>query len=410
MSKQAAIRIFILFALGYFLSYVYRGLNIGFAPFLTREMGLTASDLGLLTSFYFIGFAVAQLPAGLALDRYGPRRTNATLLLLAALGTALYGMTDSIQGLIGGRILIGVGVSVCLGAALLAIARTFPSSRWPSLNGLMVALGGMGGVAVGTPLAIALTHNTWREISVGMAVITLGVAAVIWLFVPETGQQHSTHESFGKQIHGIRVIFRNPVFWRIVPLPCAVGGAFYAAQSLWVKPYLIDVSHMTAPQADSLVSLLGLTMVAGTFLTGLLARRIERFGLDLRAFSGLGMLLFILAQALIFLDVAVPAIVLWGAYGFFASCCILSYALIAEVFPRKVVGRVTTAFNMIFFISIFTMQVGVGYILDFWPPDNGQYPVVAHLTAWSLMLVAQVLTSVLYFWPGKLEVDEALFA
>src|SRR5690606_40138512 len=98
MSRQAAIRIFVLFALGYFLSYVYRGLNIGFAPFLSREMNLTASDLGLLTSFYFIGFALAQLPAGLALDRYGARRTDAALLMVAAAGTVLYGISYSMQG------------------------------------------------------------------------------------------------------------------------------------------------------------------------------------------------------------------------------------------------------------------------------------------------------------------------
>ena len=409
MSRQAAIRIFVLFALGYFLSYVYRGLNIGFAPFLSREMDLTASDLGLLTSFYFIGFALAQLPAGLALDRYGARRTDAVLLLVAAAGTVLYGMTHSMQGLIVGRILIGVGVSVCLGAAFLAIAQNFPSSRWPLLNGLMVALGGLGGVVVGTPLAIALTHYTWRELSVSMAIVTLAVAAVIWLLVPEAKQRHTAHESVSKQIQGVRIILKNPVFWRVIPFPCAVGGAFYAAQSLWVKPYLTDVSGLTARQADSLVSMLGLTMVAGTFITGMLARRIERYGLGLRAFCGLGMLLFVLVQVLIVLRVPISATLIWGAYGFLAASCILAYALLAEVFPRKVVGRVTTAFNMIFFISIFSMQVGVGYVLDFWTSENGHYPAQAHLTAWGIMIAAQLASAVLYLWPGALTVDERLF-
>lgn len=409
MSRQAAIRIFVLFALGYFLSYVYRGLNIGFAPFLSREMDLTASDLGLLTSFYFIGFALAQLPAGLALDRYGARRTDAVLLLVAAAGTVLYGVTHTMQGLIIGRIMIGVGVSVCLGAGFLAIAQNFPSSRWPLLNGLMVALGGMGGVVVGTPLAVLLTQYTWREISVGMAVFTIAVAAVIWLLVPESKQRMAPHESVSKQIHGVRIILKNAVFWRVVPFPCAVGGAFYAAQSLWVKPYLIDVSGLTARQADSLVSMLGLTMVAGTVITGLVARRIERYGLGLRAFCGLGMTLFVLVQLLILFRVPLSPALIWGAYGFVAASCILAYALLAEVFPRKVVGRVTTAFNMIFFISIFSMQVGVGFVLDFWPATDGHYPAVAHLTGWGIMIAIQLVSAILYFWPGALKVDEQLF-
>ncbi|MGH8813209.1 MAG: MFS transporter [Advenella sp.] len=409
MSRQAAIRIFVLFALGYFLSYVYRGLNIGFAPFLSREMNLTASDLGLLTSFYFIGFALAQLPAGLALDRYGARRTDAVLLLVAAAGTVLYGMTDTMQGLIIGRIMIGVGVSVCLGAGFLAIAQNFPSSRWPLLNGLMVALGGMGGVVVGTPLAVLLTHYTWREVSIGMAVFTIAVAVVIWLLVPESKQRMAPHEPVSKQIHGVRIILKNAVFWRVVPFPCAVGGAFYAAQSLWVKPYLTDVSGLTARQADSLVSMLGLTMVAGTVITGLVARRIERYGLGLRAFCGLGMTLFVLVQLLILLRVPLSPALIWGTYGFLAASCILAYALLAEVFPRKVVGRVTTAFNMIFFISIFSMQVGVGFVLDFWPATDGHYPAVAHLTGWGIMIAIQLVSAILYFWPGALKVDERLF-
>ncbi len=409
MSRQAAIRIFIFFALGYFLSYVFRGLNIGFAPFLSREMNLTASDLGLLTSFYFIGFALAQLPAGLALDRYGARRTDAALLVLAAIGTVVYGIAHSMQSLIVGRILIGVGVSVCLGAGFMAIAQNFPSSRWPLLNGLMVAIGGLGGVVVGTPLAIWLTHNTWREVSVLMAGVTLVVAALIWLMVPETKHTHASRESMSKQIHGLRLILKNAIFWRVIPFPCAVGGAFYAAQSLWVKPYLMDVSGLTARAADSVVSSLGLTMVLGTVITGMVARKIERYGMGLRIFSGLGMSLFVLTQVLILLRVPMPPVVIWGAYGFLASSCILAYALMAEVFPRKVVGRVTTAFNMIFFISIFSMQVGVGFILDFWTAEGGHYPAQAHLTAWAIMLAVQLATAVLYFWPGRIAVDEELF-
>jgi sugar phosphate permease len=48
-------RVLAFFSLGFLVSYVFRGVNLGFAPYLTRELGLTAGDLGLLTSFYFLG-------------------------------------------------------------------------------------------------------------------------------------------------------------------------------------------------------------------------------------------------------------------------------------------------------------------------------------------------------------------
>ena len=68
--------VFLPFAGGYFLSYLFRSINAVIAPQLTAEVGLTAADLGLLTSCYFLAFASFQLPLGVLLDRYGPRRVQ----------------------------------------------------------------------------------------------------------------------------------------------------------------------------------------------------------------------------------------------------------------------------------------------------------------------------------------------
>ena len=83
-------RVFLPFAAGYYLSYLMRTVNAVISPDLTRELGLGAADLGLLTSTYFFAFALAQIPVGIALDRYGPRRVEALLLLLTGLGAALF--------------------------------------------------------------------------------------------------------------------------------------------------------------------------------------------------------------------------------------------------------------------------------------------------------------------------------
>ncbi|MFV9472880.1 MFS transporter [Advenella sp. RU8] len=411
MNAKTGIRIFLIFAIGYFLSYVFRGLNIGFAPFLAAELGLSAGDLGLLTSAYFASFALAQLPAGLALDTFGARKTEACLLLVAAVGTVVYGMSSGMIGLFAGRFLIGAGVSVCLGAAFMALAQNFPMSRLPMLNGVLVALGGMGGVVVGTPLASLLEHYSWQTISIGMAGCTLLVAALIWFGVVEPkAQRNRPKMSFRKQLEGTRRILSHRVFWQLASLPSVCGGAFYAAQSLWVRPYMIQAQGMLPEQADRLVSLLGLTMVAGTAVTGLLARKLERLGLNLFRFAGLGMLAFLFIQLVVIMQWPVPDVLLWSAYGFSASSGILAYSVMAEVFPQQVVGRVTTAFNMVYFVCIFSMQMGIGYILDVWPHQDGIYPVQAHITAWGIMLGLQLLAALWYFWPAALKVESAEFA
>ncbi|MDO5678826.1 MAG: MFS transporter [Pelistega sp.] len=405
MNSRIALRVFFLFALGYFLSNLFRGLNVGFAPYLIQEMNLSAGDLGLLTSFYFIGFAVFQLPAGLALDRWGARRTHAALLLVAALGGVVYAFSQDIYGLIAGRFLIGMGIAVGYAGALMILSQTSPMSRLPMLAGLIVAAGGMGGVMVGTPLNLSLQYFDWPTITLMVSGVTALLALSIFFTLPEVHPKSEHHTSFKEQYGGIKKIFKTRAFWRLVSLPSATGGVFYAAQSLWVRPYMADVLGYSVEQMANMVSLLGLAMVAGTTLTGLAARKIEAYGINLHLFSGIGFLCFMLMQLLIILQVSLPAWVLWVGFGFSGLSWTLAFAYSAEIFPRHIMGRVTTSFNTIFFACIFTTQIAIGYILDFWPKvSETAYPAQAHITAWSIFLGIQVVAAIIYLWPKPLVV------
>jgi len=113
-------RVFLPFAAGYFLSYLYRVVNAVIAPDLVADLAIGPSALGLLTATYFIAFASAQLPLGVLLDRFGPRRMEAFLLLFAGLGAYLFARAESLVGLVVARAFIGFGVSACLMAAFKA--------------------------------------------------------------------------------------------------------------------------------------------------------------------------------------------------------------------------------------------------------------------------------------------------
>ena len=157
-------RVFVPFALGYFLSYLYRVVNAVIAPDLVRDVGLDANHLGLLTSAYFLTFAAFQLPLGILLDRLGPRRTEAALLLIAAAGAFVFASAESAAGLIAGRALIGLGVSACLMAAFKAFVVWFPSQRLPLVNGCQMAAGGLGALAATAPVEAALAFTDWRGV------------------------------------------------------------------------------------------------------------------------------------------------------------------------------------------------------------------------------------------------------
>src|SRR5699024_5470326 len=96
---MVAVRVFLPFAIGFFLSYLYRTVNAVIAPDIAADTGLSAANIGLLTSMYFLSFGIFQLPLGILLDRYGPRRVEASLLLIAALGAVLFALLDSLAGL-----------------------------------------------------------------------------------------------------------------------------------------------------------------------------------------------------------------------------------------------------------------------------------------------------------------------
>ncbi|MFM0483585.1 MFS transporter [Paraburkholderia strydomiana] len=407
--SSTQLRVFLLFSAGYFVSYVFRGVNLGFAPFITHDLGLSAADLGVLTSLYFLGFAGAQIPAGVLLDHFGPRRVTAVTLLFAAAGIWEFGAAHSLGMMMAGRLLIGVGVSVCLGAAFKALAQHFASARLPLMNGLVMAIGGFGGVMVGSPLTWVLTFSSWRSVCVGLGLMTVAVALAQWMLVPETNE--TRHQaSIGAQFQGTLHILRSATFWKIASFSVVTQGVFYAMQSLWVGAWLRDVQGFAPKEAAALVSILGFAMMAGCVGFGAAARSLERRGVSLYAFCGIGMALYVLTQLLIVFNAPLPASLLWAAYGIFGGTGILTYAVMARSFPAHMTGRVNTTLTLIIFVLIFGFQIGVGAVLSHWPASGGHYPAAAHLAAWGILIAFQVLSAVWYVIPGRKPVHAAAHA
>ena len=399
------LRVFAVFALGYFVSYLYRGVNLGFAPFLMHDLGFSATDLGTLTSLYFLGFAGAQIPAGVLLDHFGPRRVTACVMLIAAVGILIFGTGHTLPTMMVGRALIGVGVSVCLGGAFKATAQHFPAAQLTLVNGLVMAVGGLGGVVVGTPLSWLLTVASWRTICIGLAIFTTIVAANLYVFAPTV---RDTHRQAGvlEQFKGTGHILSSRAFWKLATFSGLTQSVFYAMQSLWVGAFLRDVVMPGSPGnaaagAAFLVSVLGAAFIVGNVGFGALARTLERRGVSVQLFSGLTMLLFVLVQAAIAARVPLPEPMLWAAYGALGGTGILTYTVLARHFPVRMVGRVNTTFTLVIFLAIFVLQVVIGAALGHWPAHDGHYPPVAHQSVWAVLIVMQAACAVWYFMPAR---------
>ena len=169
VNGSLAVRMFVVFASAYLLSYAFRAINAVIAQPLVDELGLSAGQLGFLASAYFLSFAVMQLPVGVMLDRYGPRRVEAVLIGFAALGAVLFALAESYAVLWLGRALIGVGVSACLMAAVKAYSLYFRPHMQATLSSWMLVAGSLGALTVTTPVEAALPHLGWRGVF-GLAV------------------------------------------------------------------------------------------------------------------------------------------------------------------------------------------------------------------------------------------------
>ncbi len=386
------LRVFVPFALGYFLSYLYRVVNAVIAPDLVRDVGLDANQLGMLTSAYFITFAAFQLPLGILLDRYGPRRTEAGLLLFAALGAAVFGLAESPAGLIIGRLLIGFGVSACLMAAFKAFVTWYPAQKLPLINGCQMAAGGLGALAGTVPVEAALHVTDWRGVFLVLSGLTLVVAASIFFVVPEH-ENRPAPSRFGEQLRGIGRIFTSSLFWRVAPLTVMSQASFLSIQSLWSGPWLRDVAGLDRAAAANQLFLIALAMILGFLFMGWAAERLSRRGIQPLSVATAGMILFMLAQTAIVAQWTAATSVIWIVFGFFGTSGIVPYAALSQQFPADLAGRLNTGLNLLVFVIAFASQWGIGAIINQWPPAaGGGYHPVGYQVAFGIMLALQLLS------------------
>ncbi|SLM28197.1 putative membrane transport protein [Desulfamplus magnetovallimortis] len=371
-----SMRVFIPFAMGYFLSYLYRVVNAVIAPDLVLDLNIDPSQLGLLTSTYFISFASSQLALGVLLDRYGPRLINASLLLIAATGAFVFARSHTLTGLVVGRALIGLGVSACLMAAFKAYVIWFPEKIWPRVNGFQMAAGGVGALTATTPVEWMLKITDWRGVFAGLAVLSLVIAAVLFFVVPQKKamnnlpndkdkQKHKKNESLKEQIAGIRVIFSSRNFWRAAPVTTLSQATFLSIQGLWIGPWLKDVAGLERHDIATILSLTAVAMITGFITLGMAAERLEQRGMDLLLVSITGMAVFMAVQVLIILDIVSGAMP-WVLFGFFGTSGIIAYAGLSRKFPGYLSGRVTTGINLLVFVTAFVAQWAIGAIIKLW--------------------------------------------
>jgi MFS family permease len=397
--KMLLVRVFVPFACGYYLSYLYRTVNAVISPDLVRDLGVDANELGLLTSAYFLAFASFQIPLGVLLDRMGPRRVDAGLLAIAGLGALVFAQSDAFAGLVLGRALIGLGVSAALMASMKAFTLWFPLSRFASLNGYLMAIGGLGALSASAPVEAALHHTDWHGVFEVLAGCTFLAAGTIMLVVPEHVVV-ARGPGVAELLRGVARVYQDGGFWRVAVVSTTLLASFLAIQGLWVAPWLRDVAGLSRDVVANYLLLMAVAMTAGYAFFGWAADRFESAGWGAARLFVIGTLVNAGGLALIAAGVTTGALAIWLTINFASPASSLAYAILSRRFTRDLAGRVTTALNFLVFVGAFATQWGLGAVISLWPAQDGQYPLAAYRAAFGTSLAFQ-LAAVAWFVAGR---------
>jgi MFS family permease len=392
--RSLILRVFLPFVFGYYIAYLFRTINAVMAAPLATEMGLGADDLGLLTSVYFLTFAAAQIPIGILLDRYGPRPVQSVLLMVAAVGSTLFAVSDHFLMLLVGRALMGLGVASAMTGGLKALVLWFPGDRVPLLNGLMVMLGALGAVTATLPADLLLDWIGWRELFGLFAGLTAVSAVMIYLIVPE-----ATAVATGAVSVGLKKVYADPRFWRVAPLSASCIGTAWALQGLWAAQWLKDVEGLDRAGVVFHLFAMAVALSLGAILLGVAADRLRKRGVGPRALLGLVAAVFIATQFALILRVPIPSYLLWAVVAAIGAATVLSFAILAEYFPKQLAGRANGALNLFHIAAAFAVQYAIGVALQHWTPQAGHYPEIAYQTAFALNLAPQVVAWIWFVFP-----------
>jgi MFS family permease len=385
------------YAAGYFLSYGLRSVNAVIAPELMQELSITAAGLGMLTSVYFLAFGLFQLPLGLLLDRFGPRKVEAALLLVAAGGCVLFAVGTSLQILAVARALIGLGVSACLMASFKAFSQWFPVERMPSLTATIMVAGGLGALTASVPVEAALPLLGWRGVFLLVGGL-LVMAAGFLMTVPDKSVG-AMGESFGQQIRTLGSIYGNRTFWRFAPQGSLTVGGFMAIQGLWAVPWLMEVNGVSRGDAAGVLLLMSIAMLVGFLFVATCSVGLAQRGISPMMLLKAGMGLALVVELAIILGLA-PAPWLWPLLGLSFSLGNIAYSQLTVAFPVSLSGRVNTALNLLVFVGAFVLQWGIGAAVDAFA-ENGLARADAFRATFSVLLVAQTLAFAWFLVPVK---------
>jgi MFS family permease len=386
--------VFLPFALGHYLSSLLRNVNAVLAPSLVGSLALTPGQLGLLTSAFFFSFALVQLPVGIALDRYGPRKVQLLLMAFGAVGVLMFAKGETFGQLLLARALMGFGLGGCFMSAVKAISTWIEPRRLPSVQGYLIAIGGLGAATSTMPVRRALEYTDWR----GLFVVLAGLTACCGLLIRLLSPPVKPNTASPPTVKSILDVYHNPAFRRTVSLVLVPHMVFFGIQGLWIGRWLSDVARFPDAAVAYLLYMGMASVIFGAIAVGMITEWAGRRGVQPLDVAAVGVALFVVVQAGVVLNFRPSLQLLSVLFTLVGTITGIEYAIVAQSMPRELTGRAATCLNLLIFIGAFLVQAGFGQLIGLWKPDvANHYPAIAYQVGFGALVLLQLPGLVRYF-------------
>ena len=362
LPKQKAITIFLVFALGYYISNLLRAITATISPNLISEFDLSAGDLGLLGGGYFLGFAAVQIPLGYLLDNKGPKKIVSYFLLIAVLGMISFSLSENFITLLISRILIGIGVGACLMGPLTAYRIWYQDETQQRANSWMLMVGAIGMLSSSLPVQFFLPIIGWRMIFITLALLTIFCIILIIFFIPNWNKANI--QSNAKDNGSLKEIWSDNFFKSLVPMGFFNYGGLFAIQTLWAGPWMIKVSGYTPEQSANGLFLIYFSLLISFLSWGYLVPKISKNVSDAIRLLKFGAPLNLIVLAFIIYLGPKAGAYHWAFFAVSSVFLSLTQPAVGMAFSLSNAGKALTSFNLLLFIGAFALQWIIGVIID----------------------------------------------
>lgn len=387
----------ILYVLGFTNLFLRSSFGV-MSPDLAREMSLQPATLSVIASAFFFAYAFMQVPTGMLLDRFGPRRTLGALLLFTTLGAWLFSVGETASTLAMARVLMGIGCAGIFTGAFYVLALWLPADRVVTQIGALNSFAALGTLCATTPLAALIAWIGWRHsywfFTAAVGVITLLVALLMRDRPPGAAPSAAHGESLRQIFAGVREAIRQPGMKRLLVagFPMSISTTVSGA---WGAPYLKHVHHLDDIGRGNVLLAMAVCGVSGHFLYGQIARRLNTLKWPIIA----GGTLILAASTTMALTSRPP---LWLVTGLFALMAICSaYPTVVHshargLVPHNLMGRGVSVTNMGIMTAIAVTQLAFGWIVGSFPAVDGIPPEYAYQVAFGAQAVFALVGLVIY--------------